>query len=144
VSADDLLRYGLRPIASVHIRDDRFTIDVTDQSALDLERCIYAFVVGDEVLRIGSSKGRLKTRLRAWQNDVSNALCGKSYRTPQAEAAVWRQSLEKHKTGQLYARAGTVAVTPVGELNLYMVEESVLIGRHQPRCCNDVARHRRP
>jgi hypothetical protein len=143
MSAEALLSYGMKRIATVKIQDDRFIIDLTSPSVADIEKCIYAFVIGDEILRIGSSKGKLKTRLRAWQNDVSNALSNKSFRTPASEALIWKSSFEKHGLGQIFARAGTVVATPVGELNLYMLEESALIGRHEPRCCNDVARHRR-
>jgi len=129
-------------IGAVRIVDGRFTVDLKDQRAGEFEKCIYAFVIGGEILRVGSSKGKLKTRLRAWQNDVSNALLERSFRTPAAEAAIWKAALEEHGSGLLFARAGTVAHTPVGEFNLYMLEESALIGRYSPRCCNDTARHR--
>jgi hypothetical protein len=133
----------MKRIGTVRIIGDQFKIDLSDEQAANLEYCIYAFIVGDEVLRIGSSKGKLGTRLRAWQSDVSSALSNRKFRTPASEAAIWRASLAEHGEGALFARAGTVAVTPVGEINLYLAEESVLIGRHQPRCCNDVKRHRR-
>jgi len=142
MSVEALLSYGMKRIGFVHLNDARFNVTLTIPNAGEFERCIYAFVVGGEILRIGSSKGKLKTRLNAWQNDVSNALASRSFRTPASEAAIWKESLEKHGTGELFARAGTIATTPVGELNLYMLEEKVLIGRHEPRCCNDVRRHR--
>ena len=143
MSAETLFNYAMQRIATVRIEGNKFIIDITDRSAESLEKCIYSFLVGDEILRIGSSRGKLKSRLRAWQNDVSNALTGKSFRTPPEEAAIWKSALAKHGTGQFFARSGTEVRTPVGTLNVFLDEESVLIGRHQPRCCNDVKHHAR-
>ena len=144
MSTADLLNYGMQRIGTVQIVEDRFEIRLTDHSSRELERCIYAFMVGDEVLRIGSSKGKLGSRLRAWQNDVSNALNGDFRRTPQEEVAVWRSALMEHRRGEIYARVGTIASSPVGTFNLYLNEERALIERYKPRCCNDVGRSRRP
>jgi hypothetical protein len=144
MSAADLSRYGMRRIGTVQIVDAKFTVALSEVAAGDLQRCIYAYLVGDEILRIGASKGKLKLRLKAWQADVSKALAGDYSRTPQREMEIWREMLSKHGTGDLYARVGTVATTPVGVFNLYQIEERELIKIHEPRCCNDVKRLRNP
>jgi len=144
MSAADLSRYEMRRIGNVRITDGRFSISLTDPIAADIQRCIYAYLVADEILRIGSSKGKLSLRLRAWQSDVSNALAGDYSRTPQREAEIWRSMLNEHGTGYIYARGGTLVTTPVGEFNLYQYEERTLIERHLPRCCNDMKRLRTP
>jgi hypothetical protein len=134
----------MKRIGTVRIVEGRFTIALDDAHAADLERCIYAFLVGDEILRIGSSKGRLKLRFHAWQADVSNAFGGDFRRTPKGEADIWRSALTAHAIGYLYSRPGIVATTPVGDFNLYQYEERALIARHRPRCCNDVKLLRNP
>jgi hypothetical protein len=65
MSVEALLSYGMKRIGVVHLNDARFNVTLTIPNAGEFERCIYAFVVGGEILRIGSSKGKLKTRLNA-------------------------------------------------------------------------------
>ncbi len=141
MTAETLSGYGMECIGTVQIIDGKFTITVTSQPALRFERCIYAFLVGDEILRVGRSKGQLRGRLSEWQRHVSAAFANRSYRTPATEAAIWKSSLDLHGKGYLYARPGTTVMTPVGAFNLYATEESALIARHRPRCCNDVEAH---
>lgn len=52
----ELLQYGMQRVGAVQIVDGRFEIKLLDQNAGELERCIYAFLVGDEILRVGTSK----------------------------------------------------------------------------------------
>lgn len=73
-SRGKLLSYGLTRIGSCEIVDDEFRIQVSDEKLVNAEQCIYAFLVDDEIVRIGSSKAPLRTRLKAWQRDVSKAL----------------------------------------------------------------------
>ena len=127
-----LLSYGMTEIASIDIQADQFRITVTDTETTKLDHCIYAFVIGDEIVRIGSSKAPLLSRLKSWERDVTKRLMGKDSSTPQWEADGWRTRLAAHQTGQLFARRGTTVRTPVGEFPVYLDEESVLIGRHLP------------
>ncbi len=135
-----LASYGLRPIGKVAIINDRFVIDLSDASANSLTCCIYAFLVGDEIVRIGSSKAMLGSRLRAWQRDVTAALQGVAWRTPASEAEGWRSRLIPGVRGVLWAREGTIIDTPIGQINAYLSEESALIGRHLPALNN--SKHR--
>ncbi len=133
MSAATLSAYGMKPVATVRITEKHFLIEILDNSIVDRGYCIYAFLVGDEIVRIGSSKGILKGRLRAWERDVSAALQGRKSATPANEAAAWNVLLKANETGTLYAREGTMVDTPVGRICAYLDEESTLIGRHLPR-----------
>ena len=124
--------YGLYRVARVSMQGNVFLIEVEDKEIVELENTIYAFVINDEYIRIGSSKGVLKKRLRSWERDVTRRLEGRETSTPDWEAKEWKERLEKHGEGIIYARRGTEVTTPVGTFPAYLDEESVLIGRHLP------------
>jgi hypothetical protein len=127
-----LERYGFTPLATVRIDGDRFIIEIEDEILASRTMCLYAFLVDDEIVRIGSSKAVLRSRMGSWQRDVSGALAGRKTSTPQTEAAGWRAAL-LGGPGTVYARRGTEITTQVGAFNAYMAEESYLIGLHRPR-----------
>ena len=127
-----LEKYGFTPLGNVRIACNHFNIEITDAELARLPMCIYAFVVADEIVRIGSSKAPLKSRMGSWRRDVSGALASRRTSTPASEAAVWR-SLLANAEGTIYARQGTVVTTQVGTFNAYMAEESYLIGVYRPK-----------
>ena len=94
---------------------------------------VYAFLIGSEIARIGSSKAPLRSRLKSWERDVTNALNSRKSPTPPWEADLWRGALEQHGVGHIFAREGTAITTSIGTLSAYLAEESELIGRHLPR-----------
>jgi len=126
---------GLRPWQRFEslIIGSLFIIEITDRAAVKLERCLYAFLVGDVILRIGSSKAPLIKRLRSWELHVTHALNGRKSSIPDWEAAAWNEELSTHGKGVIYARQGASVTTSVGKFDAYLDEESVLIGRHLPR-----------
>ena len=124
--------YGFAPLGKVRVDGDDFIIEITDPELANQTMCLYAFLVGDEIVRIGSSKAPLASRMRSWQRDVSGALAGRRTSTPASEAAGWR-SLLTGAEGAIYARRGTEVTTQVGSFNAYMAEESYLIGLHRPK-----------
>src|SRR5262249_22734446 len=128
------IAYGMRPVALVRVEGDRFMIEITDPEAVRHERCVYAYLVGDEIVRVGSSKAPLATRLRAWSRDVTARLEGRPSPTPQREGDGWRELLAGCG-GTIFARPGTIVQTPVGEISVYLDEEATLIARHRPRFC---------
>src|ERR1700733_5385830 len=142
MSETALVGYGMVCVGIVRIADNRFVIELHDREIGAKPRCIYAFLVGDEIIRAGSSRRPLKSRMREWERDVSRALSGVKSITPFHESDVWREALSNVEFGKVFARPGTVALTPVGEVNLYQTEESVIIARHQPRLCHDRKRHK--
>jgi hypothetical protein len=130
---DQLLAYGLTQVGEIELPDERtFAIRLVLQEAGDWEKAIYAFLVGNQIMRIGSSKGRLRSRFNGWNRDVTNRLRGRESSTPEWEAAAWRECLQRHGGGEVFARVATSVTTPIGTFAAYMDEESVLINRYHP------------
>jgi len=133
MSSAAIIAYGMRRVARIELPDDQtFSIVLEQADAACWEKAIYAFLVGDEIKRIGSSKGPLGRRFKSWSRDVTNALCHKKSSTPDWEAAEWQSCLHQHNGGEVYARIATTVTTPIGTFPAYMDEESVLINRYRP------------
>ena len=122
------------------IKNKQFIVEC-DEEFLSLKKMIYIHTIDGEILRVGSSKNELKHRMRSWERDVTRSLNNEESGTPILEGQEWNKLL-KNKTGILYGRQGTVIKTPVGEINIYLSEESYLIGKHQPIMCKDRSRHK--
>jgi hypothetical protein len=129
MNAADLIKYDLKPVAKVRIEDRKLLIEISDSDSADREECIYAFLIGGRVARIGSSKAPLRGRLRNYERDITNALNGKYLPTPEEEAQKWSRLLPSGTFGEIYARQGAEVRTPVGVFRAYMDEERILIGR---------------
>jgi hypothetical protein len=137
----DLIGYGFLRVGCIKVPDDHtFLIEIELAEAVKWEKSIYALVVGGEIKRIGSSKGPLGIRFKAWNRDVTNALRGIKSSTKEHEAAAWRQCLQAHNGGEVFARIATTVTTPIGSFTAYMDEESVPINRHQPPLNNHTTR----
>ncbi|MGA2086248.1 MAG: hypothetical protein ABSG60_12090 [Terracidiphilus sp.] len=128
MNAAKLTKYGLVPVAHVRIVDQNLIIDITDQKTVELEMCIYAFLIGGKVYRIGSSKAPLENRLKDYKRDITNALNGRKSPAPPEEAEKWKKILPDGISGDIYARQGTSVTTPIGTFHAYMDEESLMIG----------------
>lgn len=122
----------MNEVGRISIEANTFIIEIEEPDALGLQECIYAFVIQDEIVRVGSSKAPFKSRLRSWQRHVSLALCGQVSKTPFAQAQAFRDLLRETQ-GIVFARNRTVVDTPIGEISAYLAEEKVLIERHKPR-----------
>ena len=129
MTAADLDRYRLKPVARVHISGQTFVIDITDPEAVKHKKCIYAFLIGGKVVRVGSSKAPLDSRLKNYERHITHALKDEKSPTPASEAKKWREILPAGREGVIYARPGTKVKTPIGEFPAYLDEESVLIGK---------------
>lgn len=132
MSRETLLAYRMRELGSISIKGDTFSFNVEDARSLEMTCAIYAFLIGEEIVRIGSSKSPLRHRFRAWQNDVSRALAGQKSPTPFRQAEEFRTLLEE-RPGAVFARPGTMVWSSIGEFNAYLAEEKALIERHTPR-----------
>lgn len=119
-------------MAHILLEKDEFVIKIEDEETVALEKTVYVFVIGDVIVRIGSSKGVLRGRFRAWERDITRRIQGYETSTPEWEAKEYRERLEKHGEGIVFARQGTEVTTSVGTFPAYMDEESILIGRHLP------------
>ena len=128
---DTLLNMKFKVIGTFYIEDNSFIVDC-DEEYLKLEQMIYIHTIDGEIVRVGSSKNKLKSRMRSWERDVTKALNGLKSSTPFWESEKWREIL-KDKKGILYGRQGSIVTTPVGEFNSYLSEESFLIGKFTPK-----------
>ncbi len=129
MNAADLIKYGLKRVARVRLADRELIIKITDPDAVKLQKCIYAFLIGGEVVRVGSSKAPLQGRLRNYERHITNALHHKKSPTPDEEAKKWRKLLRGGTSGEIYARQGPMVKSPIGEFPAYLDEESILIGK---------------
>lgn len=127
-----LKKYKFKRVGRFFLRKKQFIIEIEDKRTTDLGKTIYIFVTGKEIARIGSSKGILRHRFRAWERDVTSRLRGRNSSTLLWEAKAWQKLLKQHGEGVIFARQGTKVQTPVGTIHTYLDEESVLIGRHLP------------
>ena len=118
-------------IGTFYIKGNSFIVDC-DEKHLQLEQMIYIHTIDEKIVRVGSSKNKLKSRMRSWERDVTKALNGQKSSTPLWESQKWREILN-NKKGVLYGRQGTTVKTPAGEFNSYLSEESYLIGKFTPK-----------
>lgn len=127
-------------IGKFFIKNKKYIVEY-DQKYSSLEKMIYIHVIGNEIVRVGSSKNKFKFRMESWEKDVTKLLQNKKSDTPIDEGDEWNNLLN-NKVGILYGRQGTEIKTPVGKINIYLSEESYLIGKHQPIMCKDRSRHK--
>jgi len=146
MNAANLKKYGLKPVARVHIEGKNLKIEIVDLEAAKHKECIYAFLMGDGYFRIGSSKEPLGSRLMGYQRDISHALKKEKSPAPPDEAKKWRKALPPGISGVIYARRGTLIKTPIGKFRAYLDEESILIGKlfeeHSPEKIINRNKHR--
>ena len=129
---DNLIDMGFIPVAFFTVKKKQYIIETTHNECLDWEKSIYIHTIDDQIMRIGSSKNKLKIRFRSWERDVTKTLQFKNSSTPLWEAMEWERLLE-NKKGVLYAKKGDVLQTSVGEISTYLSEESYLIGKYLPK-----------
>ena len=118
-------------VGTFYIKDQNFVVDL-EKKYFSLQNVIYIHTIEDEIIRVGSSKNKLKSRMLSWERDVSKSLKGQKSSTPLWEGEIWNKIL-KNKVGTFYAREGTTIITPCGKMNSYLTEESYLIGKFLPK-----------
>ena len=129
---NNLIEMGFIPVAYFTVEKNQYIIEMTNDECLDWIESIYVHTIDNEILRVGSSKNKLKTRFRSWERGVTKALEFKNSSTPLSEAMEWKKILN-NKKGVLYAKRGDIVQTSVGKINTYLSEESFLIGKHLPK-----------
>ena len=127
---DILKKMKFEKIGVFHIEKNQFIVDCYEKFN-ELEKMIYIHTIDNEIVRIGSSKNKLKVRMRSWERDVSKSLDKRNSSTPIWEGQAWRELL-KNKKGVLYGRQGSMVKTDAGLFNAYLSEESYLIGKFSP------------
>jgi|TARA_B100001142_G_scaffold139506_1_gene141041 hypothetical protein len=136
---ESLKRMGFKKIGKFFIKNKQFIVECGDEFLL-LKKMIYIHTIDDEILRVGTSKKELKTRMREWERDVTKSLNNQKSNCPISEGKKWNELLT-NKIGILYGRQGTIVKTPVGEINTYLSEESYLIRKYRPKMNRDLPRH---
>ncbi len=126
-----LRKMKFEKIGIFYIENHKFIVDCYDKFN-GLEKMIYIHTINNEIVRIGSSKNKLKNRMRAWERDVSKSLNNQKSSTPLWEAEKWKELLKNQK-GILYGRQGSTVKTNAGVFNSYLSEESYLIGKFSPK-----------
>jgi hypothetical protein len=119
---------GFVLVGSVTFRaPSSFLVHFDRSEALSWGPAIYAYRIGNEVLRIGKTESTLKHHMVMSQRLISRALEGKFYKHgPNPwEAFEWRRRLTEHRYGEFLARLGPTA------------EKRALINRYDPPLCND-------
>lgn len=130
-----LQRYGMGKVATVQIEPGgRLVISRSNSEVMGRPKCIYAFVMGGWIGRIGSSKGVLQDRMKATERHITDRWQNPAGKSPAPlwEAILWREALIAAGTGAVYAREGTKVTTPIGVISTYLDEESEIIGCHKP------------
>jgi hypothetical protein len=119
---------GLAHFRFVHIgriellNDSTVLIKIDLPKATKWEKPIYAFVVGDEIKRVGRSRFPLDVRFNDWGRNLTNALKGMKSPITEGEARAWRECLHKHNGGEVYARRGST-----GDFFTFADEEPLLL-----------------
>lgn len=109
-----------------------FSVHFDLNEARSWRNAIYAFRLGDNVVKIGVA-ALLVHRMLQWEKDLSRALAG-DFRTggPNPwETYEWRRRLTRHRIGEFWAQKGpSNRVAAVGQ-------EKKLISKYDPPLCND-------
>ena len=128
-----LEQLGFRRCARFTLEGVDFRVEIECEETCSLTCCIYAFVIGGEIVRIGSSKAKLKKRILTYPYYVGGRLQGRNTDTSELEAQDWKSRLDRAGgVGFVFARRGTEVTTPVGTFPTYLDEESILLGRFKP------------
>lgn len=156
VSMFDKMEFKLYADVKLHIEDCKIEIKLREgRDSGDDQYFVYAVLVGNKVARIGSSKTGFRERMKETEDMVSTTLklinCkplpegkvdprerGGRLGTPEWEAKGWEHILKEFGDGVVYARAGTdvhlsqFPGAPIEKLNVYLDEESTLLGYYKP------------
>jgi hypothetical protein len=130
-----LTGYGFQRVSSFRIEAEKFALEPLAREFARWTHSLYAFVINNEIVRIGSSQGKLRARLGGWSSDVSAALRGEFKSTGADEVALWSAELQRHLKGDIWARRGTIFRSSFidTEVSGFREEEYYLIAKHLPR-----------
>jgi hypothetical protein len=122
-------------VGNIKLDNQQFSISLSDEDARGWIEAVYAFVINDEIVRVGSSKNNFQSRMSSWSYDVSTSLSGDYRNTPKIESDLWREELATFGAGTIWARLGTTFLSPIHDepISAYQDEETILIQRHKPR-----------
>jgi hypothetical protein len=128
---------GLRDAAGGAVRVDRRANHLGRwevKQAKKWTEVVYAQVIGDRIVRVGSSMGpfgkRFGTDADGW---LTGALRGTNPHAPKWEAPAWQKALQAHSgVAEIYAHEAPKFETKTGTHSIYLSEETDLLKRHCP------------
>ena len=140
-----LEEYRMEKFAEMRFSDElESLIEFTNDSIAQTPCGVYVWVIEGEIVRIGSSKEKLRSRIRGAGRWLQHRLQGTAKTKDEirrqkelADALRWKKRL--YKTGrhaEVWGRGGTIVRTPIGEINTYLAEENALLQRHKPALNN--------
>lgn len=131
--ANELTSMGFNAVGWIKWTDKQTIETHVQQQFTKLSKCVYLFVIGDEIVRVGKRTDTLGSRIRDYQRDINKRLSGFNSPTKQPEADGWRDRLIAAKgEGVIWAKSGTIVTTSVGTFNAYTSEEESLISKYRP------------
>ena len=68
-----LKKMRFKKIGKFFIKDKKFIVEC-DEEFLSLDKMIYIHTIEGEILRVGSSKNKLRSRMKSWETDVTKSL----------------------------------------------------------------------
>jgi hypothetical protein len=131
-AAELLHRYSMPEVGRFFLRNERFTIELYQPASGVMAEAIYAFVINDEIMRIGTAEESLNKRLKNWEQSVTGALRGGETQTPNCEAREWKRCLDAFGHGLIFARPADEVTTRVGTFRAMLDEERFLIDLFKP------------
>ena len=135
-----IVGFGLTKFAEMTIRNDAATVIVTNESVAAVSCAIYCWVIGEEIVRIGSSNQPLRSRVIGTGRWIEARLRGTAQISNPLKLAKeiedarrWADRLkEPNLIAEVYGRRGTIAATPLGDICLYLSEENWLLEKFRP------------
>ena len=94
---------------------------------------VYAITSGREVVRIGTAQTSLRSRVRAYPNDINKSLDGREKPTPRWEADQWLAEIARNQFVEVWAKRAETMIYDGEEVSLHLSEEMALIRRWRPR-----------
>lgn len=140
--------YGMKLFGTFQIYSNgRTNLEIVDEDIAARPMGVYAWLIDDEIVRIGSSKAPMLKRVKSHSRWIELRLLGQCKVTDKnklakqiEEAGRWRTALKDNNVAYVWGRSGTLIQTQIGEFNSYLAEESALLGRHLPKFNNSFHR----
>lgn len=112
-----LARFQMTPIAAFGVHDDRMYVRV-HANAVEVGPGVYAFVVADRVIRVGSAAGGVIRRLADDPLYIDKALARAGFKTPAPlwEAELWVHVLRSYgqDQGEVWGRPSVPIACAIG------------------------------
>lgn len=133
--------YGMVRFAEFRLDDDLSAVlTITDSETAARAGAIYAWLIDEKIVRLGSCQSTLDRRMRDAAKWLQSRLRGTVRTTNEVrrrrelvDAQRWKIRLHRtQKFAEVWGRQGTMVPTPLGEINAYLSEENWLLKTLKP------------